>query len=46
MIGDSPAFKDTDDHITIKGSLFRGTEELWELLTRIGKDDLKTYKKY
>jgi len=34
MIGDSPVFRDTDDNVTIKGTVFRGTEELWELLTR------------
>jgi len=52
MIGDSPAFIDPDDNITIKGTVFRGTEGLWELLTRknvnmqlTGKEDLKTYKK-
>jgi len=53
MIGDSPVFMDPDDNITFKGTVFRGTEWLWELLTRmnvntqlIGKEDLKTYKKY
>jgi len=51
MIGDSPLVIDTDDNIAIKGRLFRGTERIWELLTRkyvntevINKDDLKTYK--
>jgi len=49
MIGDSPVFIDTDDNITIKGTVFRGTEGLGELLTRknvntqlIGKENLKT----
>jgi len=34
MICDSPVFLDPDDNITIKGTVFRGTERLWELLTR------------
>jgi len=49
MIGDSPVVIDTDDNITFKGRVFRGTLGLWELLRRknvnaqlIGKDDLKT----
>jgi len=49
MIGDSPVFIDTNDNVTIKGTAFSGTEELWELLMRknvnthlIGKEDLKT----
>jgi len=49
MVGDSPVFIDTDDNITIKGTAFRGTEVLWEILTRknvntevIKKNDLKT----
>jgi len=49
MTGDSPVFIDPDENITIKGTVFRETERLWELLTRknvtkhlIGKDDLKT----
>jgi len=49
MIGDSQVFIDTDDNFTIKWTMFRGTEGLWELLTRknvntqlIGKEDLKT----
>jgi len=53
MICDSPVFIDTDDNFTIKETVFRGTEGLWELLTRknmntqlIGKEDLKIYKKY
>jgi len=53
MIGDSPVFIDPNDNITIKGTVFRGTEELWEPLTRknvntqlIGKEDLETFKKY
>jgi len=52
MIGDSPAVIDTDDDVTNKGTVFRGTEGLWDLFTRknvntqlIGKEDLKTYKK-
>jgi len=52
MIGDSPVFLDPDDNVTIKGTVFRGTEGLWVLLTRknvntqlIGKEDLMTYKK-
>jgi len=52
MISDSPVFVDPDDNITIKGTAFRGTEGLWELLTHknvntqlIGLEDLKTYKK-
>jgi len=47
-LGDSPVFINTDN-FTIKGTVFRGTEGLWELLTRrnvnrqiIGKDDIKT----
>jgi len=49
MIGNSPVFIDPDDNITIKGTVFRGTEGLCELLTRknvntqlIGEEDLKT----
>jgi len=42
-------FIDPDDNITIKGTALRGTEGLWEMLTRkhvnIGKGDLNTYKK-
>ena len=34
MIGGSPVFIDTNDHVTIQGTVFRGTEELWELLAR------------
>ena len=52
-IGDSPVFIDPDDNFTIKRTAFRGTDGLWELLTRknvntevIKKNDLKTYKKY
>jgi len=29
MVGDSPVFIDPDNNITIKGTAFRGTEELW-----------------
>ena len=53
MIGDSLFDIDTDGNITIKGTVFRGKEVLWELLTRrtvnielINKDVLKTYKKF
>ena len=53
MIGDSPVFIDTDDNFTIKGTVFRVKEGLWELLTRKNvntevnnKSDLKTNKKY
>jgi len=53
MIGDSPVIVDPDGNITIKRTVFRGTEGLWELLTRkdvntqlFGKEDLNTYKKY
>jgi len=49
MIGDSPVFIDPDANLTINGTVFKGTEGLWELLTRknentqpIGKEDLKT----
>ena len=42
-------FIDPDDNFTIKGTAFRGTEGLWELLTRknvntkvVNKGDLKT----
>jgi len=48
MIGDSPVFINPDDNVTIKGTVFRGTEGLWELLTPknvntqlIDKEDLK-----
>jgi len=34
MIGDSPVFIDPDSNLTIKGTVFSGTEGLWELLTR------------
>jgi len=35
MSGDSPVFIDPDDNnITIKGTVFRETEGMWELLTR------------
>jgi len=53
MIGDSPVVIETRDNITIKGTVFKGTECLWELLPRkivntefIKKNYLKTYKKY
>jgi len=53
MIGDCPVFIDTDDNFTIKGTVFRVKEGLWELLTRKNvntevnnKSDLKTNKKY
>jgi len=52
MIGESPVFIDTDDNLKIKGTAFRGTGGLWELLTcknvnmhLIGMQDLKIYKK-
>jgi len=52
MTGDYPVFIDPDANLTIKGTAFRSTVGLWELLTRknmntqlIGKEDLKTYKK-
>ena len=45
-------FIDPDENITIKGTVFRGTEGLWELLTRknvntqlIGKEGLKTWRR-
>jgi len=51
MIGDSPVFIDPDDNIKIKGTAFRGTEGLWELLTHkkvnrklIGKEYLRHKK--
>jgi len=51
MIGDSPMFIDRDDIFTNKFTAFRGTEGLWDLLTRknvntevINKADFKTYK--
>jgi len=47
MIGDSPGFIDPDANLTIKGTVFRGSEGLWELLTRknvntqlVGKEDI------
>jgi len=53
MFGYSPVFIDREVNLTIKGTEFRGTEGLWELLTRknvnkqlLGKEDLKTCKKY
>ena len=33
MIGDSPVYIDFDDNVTIKGTVFRGTEGLWEIQT-------------
>jgi len=49
MIGDSPVFIVPDANLIIKGTAFKGTERLWELLTRknvntqlVGKEDLKT----
>jgi len=52
MIGDSPIVVDTRGDITIKDRVFKGTKDLWELLTRkkvntefITKDDLKSQKK-
>jgi len=50
MIGDSAVLIDPDD-ITNKGTVFRETEGLWELLTRknvntqlVGEEDLKYIK--
>jgi hypothetical protein len=52
MIGDSPLYVDIDGDITINDKQFKGTEGLWELLTRIhvnmervSKTDLNTYQK-
>jgi len=52
MISDSALLVGTDIDITIKGQEFRGTNGLWELLTRINvnrkhltTNDLKKYKK-
>ena len=52
MIGDSPLTVDDDSDVTIKVKNLRGTQGLWELLTRwkvqwdiITTDDLKAYKK-
>ena len=52
IFDDSTVFIDPDDNFTINGTVFRGTEGLWELLTRknvntqlFGKEDLKSYKK-
>jgi len=52
MIGDSQVSVDTDSDITNKGKHFRGTQGLWELLTRrkiqrdkLTSDDLRAYKK-
>ena len=49
MIGDSLLVIDSRDNITIKGTVFKGTEGLWELLTRknvnmevINKNNRKT----
>jgi len=51
-IGDSPVLVDQDGDIMIKKNQFRGSEELWELLTRknlnkehVTSDDLRKYKK-
>jgi len=46
-IGDSLMLVDQDGAITIKENEFRGSEGLWELLTRknLNKDDLRKYKK-
>ena len=48
MIGDSQLTVDEDSDITIKGKDFKGTQGLWELMTRrnvqwdiIMTDDLK-----
>ena len=52
MIGNSPVFIDTDGNFTIKGTAYKWSEGLWDLLTRknvntqaINKKELKTYKK-
>ena len=52
MIGDFPVFEEHDENLTIKVTVLRATEGLWELLTcrnvitqLVGKGDLKTYKK-
>jgi hypothetical protein len=52
MIGDSQVYVNTDGDITIKNTRFKGTEGLWELLTRknvnmerVSKTDLRTYRK-
>jgi hypothetical protein len=51
-IGDSPMLVDQDGDITIKENECRGSEGLWELLTRknvykehVTSDDLRKYKK-
>jgi hypothetical protein len=51
-IGDSPVLVDQDGDITIKENEFRGSEVMWELLTRknvnkehVTSDDLRKYKK-
>jgi len=51
-IGDFSVVVDQDGDITIKEKEFRGSEGLWELLTRkrvnkehVTSDDLRTYKK-
>jgi hypothetical protein len=52
MIGDSALTVDSNSDIWIKGNRFKGTRDLWELLTRknvkreiITSADLKAYKK-
>jgi hypothetical protein len=52
-IGDSSVLVDQDGDITIKEKEFRGSEGLWELLTRkrvnkehVTSEDLRTYKYY
>jgi len=52
QIGDSPVLVDHDVDIKIKENEFRGSEGLWELLTRknvnkehVTSDDLRKYKK-
>jgi len=49
MISDSPIVVDTSGDITIKYRVFKGSKDLWELMTRkkvytedITKDDLKS----
>jgi hypothetical protein len=52
QIGDSPVLVDHDVDIKIKENEFRGSEGLWQLLTRknvnkehVTSDDLRKYKK-
>ena len=52
MIGDTQVSEDKDSDITVKGKHFKGTQGLWQLLTRrkvqrdkLTTDDLRAYKK-